>query len=188
MITWDAWLGGATLQPTPVAVTDNGDAAEPASQLPRLRVALEVGTQPSPTASAHVAVSGTVWRGEWALDLPYDALTWEAGVDLVLRGWVPVTAPGTRARPFADVAIGGRMVGLEQPWWADETRGGISLRLGAGVAVGTDSRRVQAAVRYEAVGAGLARVGTLESAAQDMTWTWTPSGGRLWVEVGAGLR
>lgn len=193
MIPVDIWLGGAFLGGTPLEVVADGEVVEPATSLPRAHLGLEFAVPSGdPGATVHVGLNGTLWTGTYGLGLPFDTTSYEVGADLVVRNWLlprperPTPPPSLRL--FSDFGLGLRVVGLEVPWWPDQVVPGLSGRAGLGLALGSGRQVPQLALRYEVLLGGLGRVGTLDSAAQDLVWTWSPTGSRLWAELGFGFR
>ncbi len=193
MIPLDLWLGGQVLGKPALEVSDDEGVVAPSPELPRVRLAVEFGLPDAdPGATVHIGLNGALWSGNYAVGIPYDATAYELGADLIIRPWpypqLDDPSRSLRIRPFTDFAAGLRLSGLEQPWWGDYDRGGVAFRAGVGLAVGSAHTHGQVALRYEVVVAGNALQGVLDSAAQDMTWTWSPTGSRLFVELGAGFR
>ncbi|MBM4390489.1 MAG: hypothetical protein FJ090_05165 [Deltaproteobacteria bacterium] len=193
MIPVDLWLGGQFLGKPSLELSDDQGVVAPSPDLPRVRLGVDLGLQGGdPNATVHVGLSGALWSGNYALGIPYDATAYELGADLVIRPWLfpqlDDESRQLRVRPFTDFAAGLRVSGLEQPWWGDYSRGGVAFRAGLGTAIGSAHAHGQVALRYEVVVAGSALQGVLDSAAQDMTWTWNPTGSRLLLELGAGFR
>ncbi len=193
MIPLDIWLGGQFLGAPPLEVSVDKEVVDAATALPRARLAVEFGVPGGdPNATVHLSLNGALWSGTYALGIPYDATSYEVGADLVIRPWL-LPRPDDASLPanlrlFSDFAVGLRVIGLEQPWWPDQLRPGLAGRAGLGLAFGSEKRQGQVALRYEAMIAGLGKTGTVDSAAQDMDWTWSPSGSRLWAELGFGFR
>ena len=168
-------------------------AVDPASDLPRFSVQGDF-TVPGDLPHVNVVVSVVVtdWSGSYMLDIPYQASVVETGVDVGYRAFpFPEQSEaytGVRVRPYGELGMGVRGVGLFQQWWTDIGRLGWEGHVGMGAMIGGKHDHVSIGAKYEAVLAGTGEQGILDTGAQDMTWTWNPSAARLYVLVGVGCR
>lgn len=194
MIGFDLSVGADLAGAPPVVVTDETTAEVfPDVALPRLQVEADVVIPgSSPKVSAVVGLVATEWNGSYATGIDYEAAVVETGIDLAFRA-APFDEPGAdytglRVRPWGELGVGGRGVGLFHTYWDDIGRLGCVLRAGMGVDVGNGRTHVTLAAKYEGMLAGTGMKGVLDSNVSDMKWVWTPSGSRIWISVGAGFR
>ena len=186
---------GADLAGAPPLVVLNGEQVEvePDRSLPRFSLAGDfLFPSNSPIVNTVVSVVVTEWSASYTLGIPYEASVVETGIDLAFRAF-PFDEPGesytgVHVRPWGEIGIGGRGVGLFHSWWNDIGQVGLAIRAGAGVTVGGRHQHLVLGARYEAILSGNGIKGILDSAVQDMKWIWTPSSGRVFVTLGGGWR
>lgn len=186
---------GADLAGAPAIIVLDGEAreVEPITPLPRFSLQGDFSfASSSPLVNTVVSVVVSEWSAAYSLEIPYQASVVEAGIDLAFRAF-PFDEPsevytGVRARPWGEIGLGARGLGLFHPFWKDIGGLGLAGRLGAGMTVGDPHQHVIVGARYETILAGEGTKGVLDSGAQDMKWLWTPSGGRIFVTIGGGWR
>lgn len=186
---------GADLAGAPPLIVLDGEAleVEPLTPLPRFSLRGDfLFASSSPLVNTVVSVVVTEWSAAYPLDIAYRASAIEAGIDLAFRAF-PFDDPspaytGVRARPWGEIGLGIRGIGLFQSFWDDFGGLGMALRGGAGLTIGNQHHHAISGGRYEAIIAGEGTKGILDSGTQDMKWLWPPSGGRIFVTDGVGWR
>jgi hypothetical protein len=124
-----------------------------------------------------------------AYDLGIDwwPTTWTGTVDFGARAEVALPARWPVTIAF-DAGEGLRVAVLEQPWWDDYFYVGLGVHVGAAATFGRGPIRPLLGVRGGFTLVPGAASGTLDSAAQDMSWSWTPSGWSVGVHAGVAIR
>ena len=114
----------------------------------------------------------------WDTDLVWAPTTWTVHADF---GWRHSFADAQGVGFHMDLGGGPRLVLLQQPWWEDYLGFGLGEHLGVGY---TFAGRWMVDARVESAMLLDSLTGTLDSAAEDLHWTWQAAGIRLGVGFG----
>ncbi|MFZ5475838.1 MAG: hypothetical protein ACOZNI_03610 [Myxococcota bacterium] len=170
---------------TPAFVVQD-DAGEPLARhlaLPPVGAGVDVTTDDRLPNALSFTLGFHVTAGAWDTAVAWAPTTWTVVADAGWRHWY---AGSGRAEGFySDLGAGLRLVRLAQPWWTDHVATGVGEHLGVGYALRsgwTVEARGETCFSLYEVG------GELDSAAQDLTWTWRPSSARLAARVGRVFR